>query len=27
MKWGGFNRKAEEKVRKLLGAKVAYYLV
>jgi hypothetical protein len=27
MKWGGFNRKAEEKVRKLLGAKAAYYLV
>jgi hypothetical protein len=27
MKWGGFNRKAEEKVRKLLGAKVACYLV
>ncbi len=27
MKWGGFNRNGEEKVKKLLSGKAAYYLV
>ena len=27
MKWGGFNKKGEEKMKKLLGGKAAYYLV
>jgi len=27
MKWGGFNKKGEEKMKKLLGGKAAFYLV
>ncbi len=27
MKWCGFNRNGEEKVKKLLSGKAAYYLV
>jgi hypothetical protein len=27
MKWGGFNRKGEEKVKKLFSGKTAYYLM
>ena len=27
MKWGGYNRKGEERMKKLLGGKAAYYLL
>ena len=27
MKWGGYNRKGEEKMKKLLGTKATYYLL
>jgi len=27
MKWGGYNRKGEERMKKLSGGKVAYYLL
>ena len=27
MRWGGFNQRGEEKMRKLFGGKVVYYLV
>ena len=27
MKWGGYNRKGEEKMKKLFGGKTMYYLL
>jgi hypothetical protein len=27
MKWGGYNRKGEERMKKLFSGKVAYYLL
>jgi len=27
MKWGGYNRKGEEKMKKLFSGKVTYYLL
>jgi len=27
MKWGGYNRKGEERMKKLLSGKVVYYLM
>ena len=27
MKWGGYNQRGEERIRKLFGGKVLYYLL